>query len=215
MEVRTMKSDDFVSMLGSERALAILRAADAAHAEPAMEAAVRAGFRILEFTLNTPGALDRIADFSHRENLVVGAGTVLDAGEAREALRAGARFLVSPVLDRSVIGVALEAGVAVVPGVQSPTEMLQAHRAGAPLQKLFPAPGSGPAWVRACLGPLPFLRLVPTNDVDAGTAAAWLSAGAFAVGFGNRLFAGEDLAQGRYDRIEERARRMLEALRAR
>jgi Entner-Doudoroff aldolase len=210
-----MNAAGFVNLLGRERALVILRADDAAVAAPAMEAAARAGFRILEFTLNTPGALDLIATFSAREELVVGAGTVLDDGDARAALSAGASFLVSPVFDRSVVDVAREAGVAVMPGVQSPTEMLQAYRAGAPLQKLFPAPGSGPAWVRACLGPLPFLRLVPTNDVDADNAGSWLASGAFAVGFGNRLFRPEELVRRRFDEIERRARKMLESVRGR
>lgn len=208
-----MRASDFVARLGDQRALVILRASAERFAAPAMEAAARAGFRILEFTLNTPGALDLVREFSSRDGFVVGAGTVLDAEDARAALDAGARFLVSPVLDPAVIGVALEADVAVMPGVQSPTEMLQAHRAGAPLQKLFPAPGSGPAWVRACLGPLPFLRIVPTNDVDAQNAGAYLAAGAFAVGFGNRLFDAADLTEGRFEQIESRARKMLAAAR--
>jgi Entner-Doudoroff aldolase len=178
-----------------------------------MEAAVRGGFRILEFTLNTPGALERIGEFSAREDLVVGAGTVLSVEEARAALSAGAAFLVSPVLDDEVVRAAGEAGVAVIPGTQSPTEMLRAYRLGAPLQKLFPAPGPGPAFVRACLGPMPFLRLVPTNDVDAANAADYLRAGAFAVGCGNRLFAPEDLDRGRFAAVERRAAAMLEAVR--
>jgi len=143
--------------------------------------------------------------------LVVGAGTVLDVEQARLAVEAGARFLVSPVVDEAVIGEALAAGVAVMPGTHTPTEMIRAHRAGAHLQKLFPAPGAGPAFVRACLGPLPFLRIVPTNDVDASNAAAYLRAGAFAVGLGNKLFLADDLREGRFDRIERRAREMLAA----
>src|SRR5437879_1636474 len=79
-------------------------------------------------------------------------------------------------------------GGAVVPGCHTPTGVLAAHRAGAPLQKLFPAPGIGPAYVRACLGPLPFLKIVPTHNVDAANARAWLEAGAHAVGFTQSLF---------------------------
>jgi Entner-Doudoroff aldolase len=205
--------DDFAALLHRRRALAILRTSLEPAAAPAMEAAVSAGFRILEFTLNTPGALERIHQFSARDGLVVGAGTVLLPEEARAAIEAGAEFLVSPVVDEAVIREALAAGVAVMPGAQTPTEMVRAHRAGATLQKLFPQPGQGPAFVRACLGPLPFLGIVPTNDVDESNAAAYLRAGARAVGFGNLLFDADSLREGRFDRIEQRAGRMLEAVR--
>ena len=133
-----MNRDPFVTLLGRRRALAILRSSLEGAAAPAMEAAVSAGFRILEFTLNTPGALDRIREFSARDGLVVGAGTVLDPEDARRAIEAGAAFLVSPVVDEAVIDEGHAAGVAVIPGAQTPTELLRAHRAGAPLQKLFP-----------------------------------------------------------------------------
>jgi len=178
-----------------------------------MEAAIRGGFRIVEFTLTIPGALDLVEEFSRRHDLVVGAGTVLTAHEAHTAVKRGARFLVSPVIDREVIAAGLSLGVAVVPGCHTPTEMLAAHRAGAPLQKLFPAPGIGPAYVRACLGPLPFLRIVPTHGVDAANARAWLDAGAHAVGFTQSLFDAADIQAGRFDRIEERARALLAAVR--
>jgi 2-dehydro-3-deoxyphosphogluconate aldolase/(4S)-4-hydroxy-2-oxoglutarate aldolase len=208
-----MKPDDFVSRLGEIRASAILRTSIADAVAPAMEAAVRGGFRIVEFTLNTPGALRHIGEFSRRHDLIVGAGTVLTAGEARDAVDHGASFLVSPVVDREVIRVAGELGVAMMPGTHTPTEMLEAHRAGAPLQKLFPAPGIGPAYVRACLGPMPFLRIVPTSGVDGENAAAWIEAGAWAVGFVAPLFEPGDLEDRRFEAIETRARRLLRAVR--
>jgi Entner-Doudoroff aldolase len=203
-----MRSDEFVSLLGRIRASAILRTPIEQAAGPAMEAAVRGGFRIVEFTLNTPGALDRIAEFSRRPELVVGAGTVLDSEDARSAVEAGATFLVSPVVDEAVIEEAARLGVAMMPGCQTPSELLRAHRAGAPLQKLFPAPENGPLTLRAILGPLPFLRIVPTSGVLESNAAQFLAAGAWAVGFVASLFDAADLEQGRFDRIEARARRL-------
>ena len=95
----------------------------------------------------------------------------------------GARFLVSPVADEVIIRRATELGVASIPGGHTPTELLAAHRAGAPLVKLFPAPAGGPAWLRSLLAPLPFLKVVPTNGVDLDNAADWLAAGAWALGF--------------------------------
>ena len=154
--------------------------------------------------MNPYGAFDYV---------IVGAGTVLSAAEAHAAVAAGARYLVSPVVEESVIAAALELKVAVMPGCATPTEMLRAHRLGAPLQKLFPQCETGPAWVRQTLGPLPFLRIVPTSGVHLNNCAAYLKAGAFAVGFVASLFDGNDLMNGAFDRVEERASRMLEEVR--
>lgn len=207
-----MKASAFVELFGRERASAILRCDDEALAADAMEAAVRGGFTILEFTLSVPGVFDLLRRFSARPGLVVGAGTVLTPDEVERCLSAGARFLVSPVVDREVIAAAVAADVAMMPGTHTPTEMLAAYRAGAPLQKLFPAPGLGPAYVKACLGPLPFLRLVPTNGTDAGNARDWLAAGAFALGFTTGLFDPTDLAARRFDAITARARAIRSAI---
>ena len=209
-----MQPMEFVDHFREQGASAILRTQFEDAVAPAMEAAVRGGFRIVEFTLNTPNALDHIERFSRQEDLVVGAGTVLTVDEARSAIRAGAKFLVSPVVDEQVIEEAGAAGVAVMPGTHTPTEMLRAHRAGAPLQKLFPAPGSGPDYVRACLGPLPFLRIVPTSGVDGSNVAQFLAAGSWAVGFVASLFVAADLEAGRFDRIERRAVELLAAVQA-
>jgi 2-dehydro-3-deoxyphosphogluconate aldolase/(4S)-4-hydroxy-2-oxoglutarate aldolase len=179
-----------------------------------MEAAIRGGFTILEFTLTVPGVFDLVRAFSQREGLVVGTGTVMNEVEARHSVAAGARFLVSPVVDEVLITTAAELGVACVPGTHTPTEMLRAHRAGAQLCKLFPAPAGGPAWLRSVRGPMPYLKIVPTNGVDEHNAGAWIEAGAFAVGFVNTLFVPEDIAAGRWDAIEARAGRCLAAVQA-
>lgn len=207
-----MKPEAFVSFLRQQRASAILRTSIPDAVGPAMEAAVRGGFRVVEFTLTTPDALGWIERFSARDDLVVGAGTVLDAAGVDDAVRAGARFIVSPVVDPEVIERGVELGVAVMPGTHTPTEMLRAWRAGALLQKVFPAPAGGPAYARACLGPMPFLKLVPTSGVDRDNASQWLAAGAWAVGFVAPLFDAADLAAGRFDVIERRARELLAAV---
>jgi len=207
-----VKPAEFVSFLHERKASAILRTSIPEAVGPAMEAAVRGGFRVIEFTLTTPGALAWIERFSARDDLVVGAGTVLDAGAVDDAVRAGAKFIVSPVVDPAVIERAVELDVAAMPGTHTPTEMLAATRAGAVLQKVFPAPAGGPAYARACLGPMPFLKLVPTSGVDRDNAREWLAAGAWAVGFVAPLFDPGDLAAGRFDAIERRAHELLEAL---
>jgi Entner-Doudoroff aldolase len=201
----------FVERFGREKASAILRSNDQEKAAQAMEAAVRGGFTIIEFTLSIPGAFDLVREFSQRKGLVVGTGTVMDEHQARQSVAAGARFLVSPVVDEAVIATAEELEVACMPGCHTPTEMLRAHRAGAQLCKLFPAPAGGPAWVRSVLGPMPQLRIVPTNGVDEHNAGDWIGAGAFAVGFVATLFDPADIAADRWDALEERARRCLRA----
>lgn len=204
-----LETGEFVQRLGSERATAILRTDDHETARSAMAAAIRGGFRIVEFTLTVPGALDLIEEFAARGDVVVGAGTVLGAAEARACVGRGASFLVSPITDEDVIRTANELGVASIPGAHTPTELVRAQRAGAPLQKLFPAPAGGPSYVRACLGPLPSLRIVPTSGVDATNAAEFLAAGAFAVGFVAPLFQPEWLARRDFAAIEARARELL------
>jgi len=202
----------FVEQFGQAKASAILRTNDQEKAAKAMEAAIRGGFTIIEFTLTVPGAYDLVRDFSRREDLVVGTGTVMDISQAQQSVEAGARFLVSPVVDEAVIGAANDLGVASMPGTHTPTEMLRAHRAGAQLCKLFPCPHGGPDWVRSVLGPMPFLKIVPTNGVDKHNARDWITAGAFAVGLVAPLFAPADIAAGRWDVIEERARQCLAAV---
>ncbi len=206
-----MTPDSFVERLGREKASAILRTNNQAQAAKAMEAAIRGGFTIVEFTLTIPGVFELVQDFSRREGLIVGTGTVMDVEQARQSVEAGARFLVSPVVDEAVIDAANQLNVASMPGTHTPTEMLRAHRAGAQLCKLFPCPQGGPDWVRAVLGPMPFLKIVPTNGADQHNAGEWIAAGAFATGFVTPLFVPSDIAAGRWDAIEERAIQCLAA----
>ncbi len=206
-----MTPEHFVKQFGMSKASAILRTDDQEKAAMAMEAAIRGGFTICEFTLRVPGAYDLVKDFSRRENLIVGTGTVMDVKDAQRSVEAGAKFLVSPVMDVDVIAAANELDVASMPGTHTPTEMLQAQRAGAQLCKLFPAPHGGPAWVSAVLGPMPSLKIVPTNGVDEHNAGDWIAAGAYAVGYVATLFNPGDIKSGNWDAIEERARRCLAA----
>ena len=207
-----MTPGQFVEQFGQEGASAILRTDNQEKAALAMEAAIRGGFRIIEFTLTVPGVYELVREFSRRPGLVVGTGTVLDEEDAQKSVDAGARFLVSPVVDEVVIAAANELGVASMPGTHTPTEMLRAHRAGAQLCKLFPAPAGGPGWVKSVLGPLPDLKIVPTNGVDESNIAQWKAAGVFAMGFVAPLFVPEDIAAGRWDEIEARAGRMIAAV---
>jgi 2-dehydro-3-deoxyphosphogluconate aldolase/(4S)-4-hydroxy-2-oxoglutarate aldolase len=212
--ISTKDSDmsGFVEQFRKIKASAILRTDSQEKAALAMEAAIRGGFTVVEFTLTIPGAYELVEEFSKREGLIVGTGTVMDAKQAQLSVEAGARFLVSPVVDEDVIFAANELGVASMPGTHTPTEMLRAHRAGAQMCKLFPSPSGGPDWVRSVLGPMPYLNIVPTNGVDEHNAADWIKAGSFAVGFVAPLFVASDIAEQRWDAIEQRARRCIAAV---
>jgi 2-dehydro-3-deoxyphosphogluconate aldolase / (4S)-4-hydroxy-2-oxoglutarate aldolase len=209
--LRRMKPAELLRFLWRERAIAILRTDDRDRAARALDAAVEGGFRCIEITLNTPHALVLIANLARDPRLVIGAGTVLTPEAGRAAVEAGARFLVSPVMDEELIAEARRLDVAIAPGTATPTEMWRAHRAGAQMQKLFPAPTGGPEVIRSILAPMPFLRILPTNGVDAENAAAYISAGAFAVGFVRSLFAPELLCAGDWNAITARARALRTA----
>ncbi len=214
MSSAPLQPDGFVDKLGESRASAILRTPHGDLAVDAMKCAISAGFRICEFTLTIPGALQHIETIACQyPDVTVGAGTVLTPNQAQDAVSAGARFLVSPVLDRQVVETAAELGVAIIPGCSTPTEMLAAHQAGAPLVKLFPGPAGGPSWVQAVLGPLPFLKIIPTSGVDLHNAAEFLSAGAHAIGFVAPLFDPVAIENQDWPQIEDRGRELLAACR--
>lgn len=209
-----MTPEAFVEAFHHHRASAILRTDDAEAIRPAMDAAIAGGFRVIEFTLTCPDVYEHLAAYANRDDVILGAGTVLTIEQARKAVDAGARCLVSPVMDPEIIAEAKRLGVAMMPGCHTATEMHAAYVAGADLCKLFPAPGTGPTYIKSILAPLPFLKIVPTNGVHENNAEAYLKAGAYAVGFTTALFDPNDLAARRFEKIEARARKLLDAISA-
>ena len=192
---------------------AIVRTDDQSVAEQAMAAAVEGGFRVIEFTLNTPGALELITQFrSMDESLLVGAGTVMTPQAAKEAVNAGAQFIVSPVCDPTVIREVGEMGVVSIPGTQTPTEMQNAHEAGADFVKLFPAPTNVAEYIRYILGPQPHLKIFPTSGVNLDNMLEVLEAGAAGVGFVGPLFDPQSMRNRNFDDIRERAKKIVALL---
>src|SRR6185437_4261492 len=164
---RTLTGNEFQDTLAAERVVAILRCGSAAQALDTAKALLTEGIRIVEVSLNTPGAIEAIAELSRHygtaPGTLIGAGTVLDAKSVEEVADAGARFFVSPVFDESAVAVANDLGLAAVPGCLTPTEMLRAHQAGAAAIKVFPATEWTPEGLRNVARALPFLRLIPTG----------------------------------------------------
>jgi Entner-Doudoroff aldolase len=210
-----MHAEAFHALLAEHGATAILRTPFARGAAPAMRAAIEGGFRVIEFTLTTPNALELITTFTEDfPDMGVGAGTVLTPDDARHAVEAGASFLVSPVTDPGVIDAACSLSVPMIAGTYTPTDMLNAHREGAAYQKLFPLPANAEDYIRACLGPMPFLKIVPTSGVTESNAAGLLRAGAHAVGFVGSLFDPADMQAERWSAIRDRAARCVAAVRS-
>ena len=192
---------------------AIVRTDDQSVAEQAMAAAVEGGFSVIEFTLNTPGALELITQFrSMDESLLVGAGTVMTPQAAKEAVNAGAQFIVSPVCDPAVIKKAGEMEVVSIPGTQTPTEMQHAHETGADFVKLFPAPPNVAEYIRYVLGPQPHLKIFPTSGVNLDNMLEVLEAGAAGVGFVGPLFDPQSMRNRNFDDIRERAEKIVALL---
>lgn len=200
--------------LCASRIVAVLRGDDPARVVEAGVALHEAGITCLEATFTTPAAADAVAELVRRlPGASVGAGTVLEPAQADEALRAGATFLVTPAPCVDVVAAGVAAGVPVLAGAFTPGEVLAAWRAGASAVKIFPAATGGPGHVRHLRGPLPGIPFVPTGGIGIDDAAAYLRAGAVAVGLGSsltgRLESGQDL-----DALRDRARRLLGALAA-
>jgi 2-dehydro-3-deoxyphosphogluconate aldolase/(4S)-4-hydroxy-2-oxoglutarate aldolase len=189
----------------------VIRARSADEAASAIAAIQKGGVSVLEITMTVPGAVELIREVARRApDALVGAGTVLDAQGARACIDAGARFVVSPALNLETIAACRDAGVAVLPGALTPTEVVTAWTAGADLVKVFPANAvGGPSYLKSLKAPLPQVGLVPTGGVNLQTAKDFIRAGAAALGVGADLVDLQALRRGEAEVITERARKFL------
>lgn len=188
-----------------------IRFSSAEDARFAAEAIYRAGLPVAEITMTVPGALDLIASLARDfPDMVVGAGTVLDADTARRCVEAGARFITSTGMDASVVGLAVEEGTLVLPGALTPTEIINAWKAGADFVKVFPcAPLGGDSYIRALKTALPQIRLIAGGGVQQHTAGNYIIAGASAIGVGKELFTHEAIRLRKAEWILELAHRFM------
>ena len=190
--------------------VAILRAPTADGFAVVADVLVDAGITALEVTLTSRGAIEALAGLRRQlpDSVAVGAGTVLTADDAKAAIDAGAEFLISPVLDTGLVAAS---EVPFYPGTSTPTELYAAHRAGAPLVKLFPAAGLGTDFLRNVRAPLPQINIMPTGGVKLEDIADWLMAGAKAVGLGSPLV-GDAATGGSLKALAARARHAVSAV---
>ena len=192
--------------------VAIMRATSSEQLIAAADAIKAGGVRVIEVTMTTPGALAVIDQATSRygDDVLFGAGSVLDAETARAAVLAGAGFIVAPTLDLGTIALCNRYSIPVMPGCYTPSEMLTAWQSGADMVKLFPASVGGPALVKAIRAPLPQLEIVPVGGVNLNTAADFIRNGAAALGVGSSLVNQKLLDAGDMDELTRRAAAFIE-----
>ena len=181
----------------------------------AIDAIFRGGIRTAEITMTVPGAiraLEKVAD-KFGDQMLLGAGTVLDPETARACMLAGAEFFVTPSLNLKTIEMAKRYSKVITPGALTPTEVLAAWQAGADAVKIFPCSAVGGArYIKALRAPFPQIEMIPTGGVSVETIGDFLRAGACAAGVGAELIDNVNIREGHYEVFEERAKRFLEAI---
>jgi 2-dehydro-3-deoxyphosphogluconate aldolase/(4S)-4-hydroxy-2-oxoglutarate aldolase len=190
----------------------VVRASSAAQAKAACEAVCKGGVPVAEVTMTVPGAIDLIAQLVKEmgKDILVGAGTVLDAETAQRCIDAGAEFLVSPGFDAATVKLANAQGKLIMAGSLTPTEVITAWKAGADIVKIFPCGNvGGPKYIKALKGPLPQVPMVPTGGVNLQTAVDFIKAGAEALGIGGELVSSAAMKAGNYAEITEKAKQYV------
>jgi 2-dehydro-3-deoxyphosphogluconate aldolase/(4S)-4-hydroxy-2-oxoglutarate aldolase len=187
--------------------VAVVRAESGESLVKVVRALAEGGVTAAEITFTVPDAIDVIRQVRKEvgDEVVLGAGTVLDTETARVALLAGAEYIVSPTVNVEVIRLCRRYDKAIMPGAFTPTEVLTAWEAGADIVKIFPADVGGPAYLKALRGPLPQVRVMPTGGVDLDTAENFLKAGACCLGVGGSLVEPKAVASGDFARIRDLA----------
>ncbi|HOP75552.1 MAG TPA: bifunctional 2-keto-4-hydroxyglutarate aldolase/2-keto-3-deoxy-6-phosphogluconate aldolase [Bacillota bacterium] len=188
-----MDKEQVLSKITECGLVAVVRAESGEQAIKIAEACAKAGVAGIEITFTVPGAAEVIRDCAKRFNngeIIIGAGTVMDAETARTAILAGAQYVVSPYLNVETVQLCNRYRVPVMPGAMTIKEVVEAMQAGADVVKVFPGELFGPKFIKAVKGPIPYAKMMPTGGVSLDNVNEWIAAGAVAVGVGGNLTAG-------------------------
>ena len=210
-----MEKREIFNRMISEGLIPVIRVSSAAEAIDVADAIKEGGVSLIEITMSVQGALDAIRELTkkYKDEIIMGAGTILDPETGRAAILAGAQFIVTPTLNLDLIQLAHRYSVVIVPGAATPTEILTAWNAGADMVKVFPAAQlGGPEYLKALKGPLPQVLYVPTGGVNLQNAGAFIKAGATALGVGGELVDKKALKEKKFNVITENARAFLKAI---
>lgn len=209
-----MGRDKVLATIREAGVIAIVRGISSENLIAVADALRAGGIRAIEVTLNTPDALNMIQELRKRygSDTLIGAGTVLDSETARAAILAGACFIISPSFDRRMVKTCHRYGVLAIPGVLSPTEVLNAWEEGATAVKIFPADCLGPKYIQDLRGPFPHVDMIPVGGISLDNVTEFVKAGAMAVGVGGELVDKRSISEGRFTTITERAVAFTEAV---
>jgi 2-dehydro-3-deoxyphosphogluconate aldolase/(4S)-4-hydroxy-2-oxoglutarate aldolase len=210
-----MEKREVFNRMTSEGLIPVIRVSSAKEAIDVADAIKEGGGTLIEITMSVPGAIDTIKELTqkYKDEIIMGAGTILDPETGRAALLAGAQFIVSPTLNLDLISLAHRYSAVVVPGAMTPTEILTAWNAGADMVKVFPAAQlGGPEYIKALRGPLPQILLVPTGGVNLQNSGAFIKAGAAALGVGGELVDKKAVKEKKFNIITENTRAYLKAI---
>jgi 2-dehydro-3-deoxyphosphogluconate aldolase/(4S)-4-hydroxy-2-oxoglutarate aldolase len=203
-----MSKEEIVKSLINTGAVAVIRLSDASKLIKVAEAINKGGISAIEITMTVPNAIKVIEETNNSigDFINIGVGSVITAQTARDAINAGAKYVVSPIFKKEIIEITHSLGVAAMPGCFTPTEIQTAYEAGADVVKVFPADVVGMAFFKGVLAPLPHLKLMPTGGVTLTNAGDWLKAGACAVGVGSALLNQRAINEGNYSVLTENAK---------
>lgn len=210
-----MEKREVFNRMVSEGLIPVIRVASVTEAMDVADAIKAGGVTLIEITMSVPGALDAIKELAkkYKDDIIMGAGTILDTETGRAALLAGAQFLVTPTLNLRLIELAHRYSAVIVPGAATPTEILTAWNAGADMVKVFPAAQlGGPEYIKALRGPLPQVLYVPTGGVNLQNAGAFIKAGATALGAGGELVDKKAVKEKKFNVITENTRAFLKVI---
>jgi len=210
-----MEKRDIFNRMIEEGVIPVVRVSSAQEAIEVSDAIKAGGISLIEITMSVQGAIDVIKELTrkYKDEIIMGAGTILDPETGRAALLAGAQFIVSPTLNLDLIQLAHRYSAVVIPGAMTPTEILTAWNAGADMVKVFPAAQlGGPEYLKAIRGPLPQILLVPTGGVNLQNAGAFIKAGATALGVGGELVDKKAVKEKKFNVITENTRAFLKAI---
>lgn len=206
-----MDKEQILTKIQDAGIVAVVRASSTDEAVRITDACIEGGVAAIELTFTVPHADKVIEDLAKRytpEQIILGAGTVIDAETARIAMLAGAQYIVSPCFDPDMVKMCNRYRMAVMPGVMSIGEAVKAMEAGADILKIFPAELFGPKIIKAIKGPIPYAKMMPTGGVTADNVGEWIHAGAVAVGAGGALTGGAK--DGNFAKITETAKKFVE-----
>ncbi|CAN3700766.1 KHG/KDPG aldolase [Microbacterium sp. MM2322] len=192
----------------SSKLVVVARASAASDYAPVLAALAEAGVQSVELTLTTPGTFDAFAELRGSFDGDLGIGTVTNLDQLERAIAVGADYVVTPITSTALVEHAVAAGMPIVPGGLTPTELFASWSAGASAVKVFPAGQVGPGYLKDLRGPFPNIAVVPSGGVDADSAAAWLAAGAVAVSVGGPLL-GDAFRGGDLGALRARAERFV------